>query len=505
MNFATARVEEQPIPGTGVRVDFNLTPEDAIQGVFVEIESASTTSTTAPTALGGVVQVDTLTFPTKAAIVDADYVIMTDTAGDEWAAAAQLYPAAIAQVDTLQFAPKASMADGEYVIITDQSGAEWAIAADLTGASAAPVGTRWTAIPGAQKAQVDLSLAGTDEEVGDAFLAAFNLLVNFNTVVTLADEATDGLVSATQVNAGACAEPESFLSDDSAAGSVTIAQTTDGKDVSAAPTGARWGAVPAGQKTQVDLSAAVSENDVATAFKNALDVLAGATLTLAVVGADMTVTQPARGAVVNPEPFNADDSGVGTITTAATTPGVDAAVDTTAETVTLLSDPGWLTGKPVTPTSTGALPAVLTGAVVYAIRVSAGVYQFASTLANALAGTALNFADQGAAGATMTFTASGSTIGYLFNSIEKETDATLTTSILSTDVYDLNLAAADSFMVAQLGFDFSVKTTNRIFIKPSVTFDGFTLPAQFLPHMTLRIDDPTIKITSAKVTRRGVV
>ena len=371
MNYATALVEEQPIPGVGVRVDFNLTPEDAIDGVFVEVTAAATTSSTAPTALGGVVQVDTPTFPAKAAAADGDYIILTDTNGDEWAAAV-----------------------------------------DLAG-------------------------------VGAAVL----------------------------------------------------------------PTGARWAAVPAGQKGQVDLSAAVTAADVAAAFELVLDGLAAATIVTDDSAADgtMTCTQPARGVVTNPEPFNADDTGVGSITTAATTPGVDPAVDTTAETVTLTSDPGWLTGKPVTPSSTGALPAVLTGDVVYAIRVSAGVYKFASSLANALAGTALNFADQGDAGATMTFTASGSTIGYIFNSLEKQTDAVLTSSILGNDVYDLNLAAQDSFMIAQLGFDFSVKTTNRIFIEPSATFDGFTLPAQFLPHMTIRIDDPTIKITSAKVTKRGVV
>jgi hypothetical protein len=369
MNFATARVEEQPIPGIGVRVDFNLTPEDAIEGVFVEVESAATASSTAPIALGGVVQVDTLTFPAFAAAVDGDYFIVTDTAGDEWA-----------------------------------------VAFDATGASAEPTGARWLAVPPAQRAQCDISAAVTAVDVAAA--------------VELIFDALGGVTVAT---------------DDSAA---------DGT---------------------------------------------------------MTFTQPDRGVVANPETFNADDTGAGTITTAATTPGVDPAVNVTAETVTLASDPGWLTGKPVTPTSTGALPAVLTGAVVYAIRVSAGVYQFASSLANALAGTELNFADRGDAGATMTFTASGSTVGYLFNSLEKETDATLTASILSTDVYDLNLAATDSFMIAQLGFDFSVKATNRIFIKPSLTFDGFTLPARFLPHMTLRIDDPTIKITSAKVTRRGVV
>ena len=506
-NIAVEDFKTDPIIGTGFRIDWNLTKEDVDDGVHVELEVGATVAGTAPTGVGGTTQVDTLTFPAVAAIADSDYVILTDTNGDEWAAAAQLYPAAVPQVDTLQFAAKAAMTDGEYVIIEDQAGLEWAIAADFTGASAAPTGARWLAVNAARRAQVDISLIATAEEVGDAFITAFNLLAGFNAAVTLSDEITDGFVGVTQIVGGTCLEPTTLLPDDLAMGSVVIAQVTDGADITVAPTGARWVAVPGAQKAQVDLSAATTAADVAAAFELALDALAAATIVTDDSAADgtMTCTQPARGPVTNPEPFDSGDTGTGTITTAPTTPGVASSVALAADTLTLAVDPGWLTGKSAVLTTSGAAPTgLVSGTTYYMIRTGAGVYQFASSLANALAGTDIDITALGAEASVLTLTAGAGVVGYLFNSMEKLTDAELSTAITTAEFYDVNAAAAAKYMVAQVGFNFSALKKARIFIKPGETFDGFTLPDEFLPHMTLRLDNESLKFVETKITRRGV-
>ena len=370
-NIAVEEFRTDPVPGTGFRIDWNLTKEDIDDGVHLEMGVSATTSTTAPTALGGVIQVDTLTFPALAGA----------TAGD-------------------------------YIVITDFNGLTWAVALDTTGLDPAPIGAAWAAVDAARKGQADISGDVTAAQVAATVETALNALVNFNTVITTDDSAADGT---------------------------------------------------------------------------------------------MTLTQGERYSVANPVPYNADDTGVGSITTAATTPGVDSAVDIAADTITFATDPGWLTGKPVVVSSTGTAPAGLTsGNTYYAIRSSAGVYQWASSLANALAGTEINLTDQGDAGVTITGSVGASTIGYLFNSMEKMSDSELASAILNNEFYDVNLATDTKYLIAQIGLDFSTFTKARIFIKPGETFDGFTLPDELLPHLTLRIDDEAIKFTDVNITRRGV-
>lgn len=503
--------EEALIPGTGHRIDFNLTDEDAVESVVVEIQAAELLAATAgSTALGGVVQVDNVVCPAFAALDDMDYFVLTDVAGLEWAAAAQKVPVAIAQDDDLQFAAVAGMTDGEYVIITDQSGTEWAIAADLTGASAAPTGARWGAVAPANKAQVDLSAAVTDEDVGDAFLAAFNLLVGFNAAVTLADELVDGLVSALQIVAGACALPETLLPDDSGVGSVVITQIVAGADASVEPTGAAWLAVPVAQRTFVDVSAAVTDEDVATAIDTALNLLAGfaAALTTDAVTTPGTiiVTQVARASVAVPVTYNFDDSAAGTFTTAVVAVGVDSNVDPIADTITVTPDPGWLTGRAVGYAATGALPDGLLGTTNgFVIRIAAGVYQIAATLADALAGTEVPLISQGAEGSTITITATAGINAYIFNSMKKLTDAELATAITTAQIFNVNNLQTISYSLGQVGLNFAVNFINQITLAPSLAVGPITLPAVLLPHFTIRVDAPTLRYSEIRITRRGIV
>jgi hypothetical protein len=184
-----------------------------------------------------------------------------------------------------------------------------------------------------------------------------------------------------------------------------------------APTGAAWLAVAAGRRVQVDISASTSAADVATAFKTALNGVTGFSgkITASDAAADghLSLTQAIRGVVTHPVPHNANDSGAGLITTAATTAGVDSKVDVSANTIAIASH-GYLDGLKLQASSTGTLPAGITTATNYfVIVVDSNTIKLATSLSNALAGTAIDLTDQGTSGATGTLTPTTTVTGTI--------------------------------------------------------------------------------------------
>lgn len=170
------------------------------------------------------------------------------------------------------------------------------------------------------------------------------------------------------------------------------------------PTGAVWVAIPAAQKVQVDLSGAVSAADVAEAFSDALTALADVPFTSVDTVAAVACTQTIRGVVDAPEVHNEDDSGAGSISVVVTDAGVNSEVNVDDNEISIPSH-GFPVGFAVRLTTTGTLPApflVLTD--YYVIVVDANTVQFAATLADALAGTALVLVDQGSDEAVNTVT-----------------------------------------------------------------------------------------------------
>jgi hypothetical protein len=84
--------------------------------------------------------------------------------------------------------------------------------------------------------------------------------------------------------------------------------------------------------------------------------------------------------------------------------GVDSEVDVDTDEVTVPAHP-YFTGLKIRLTTTGTLPAgLLTGTDYFIIVISADVMQFASSLANALAGTPVDITDEGSNGAVNTIT-----------------------------------------------------------------------------------------------------
>jgi hypothetical protein len=175
------------------------------------------------------------------------------------------------------------------------------------------------------------------------------------------------------------------------------------------PTGAAWVAIAAGNKVEVDISGATTAADVAALVETDIDGMTGFT---AVITSDdsaadgtMTLTQIVPGVTTLGNDYSKDGAaGTGTtIANASTTTGVATEVILAADTVTIPSH-GLTTGVKITElTTTGTLPAGLAlSTVYYAIVVDANTIQFASSQANAVAGTQIDITDYGASASVNT-------------------------------------------------------------------------------------------------------
>jgi hypothetical protein len=181
------------------------------------------------------------------------------------------------------------------------------------------------------------------------------------------------------------------------------------------PTGAIWTAIPAARKAYLNISAAGTAASVATAVKAGFNALTGFT---AVFTADdsaadghLANTATTPGVCAAPSVHNKGDTGAGSVTVVVTITGTATKVNPTANTVTITAH-GYATGVKITGiTTSGTLPAGLVLLTAYyAIVVDANTLKFATSLANALAGTAVDITDYGVGTATMTATALAGTI-----------------------------------------------------------------------------------------------
>lgn len=172
------------------------------------------------------------------------------------------------------------------------------------------------------------------------------------------------------------------------------------------PTGALWASIAAARKTQVDLSAATTAASVAAAFELAFDGLTDVPFATDDTAADGTMifTVTAYGTTTDATTKDENDAGAGTISVVTTDQGVASEVNVTANTITIPAH-GLTTGLLGRLTTTGTLPAgVTTGVDYFVIEVDDDTIKLASSLANALLGTAIDLTDQGTDEAVHTFT-----------------------------------------------------------------------------------------------------
>lgn len=127
-----------------------------------------------------------------------------------------------AEVQTLTFPAKAGATAGDYFVVTDTAGNTWAAALNVSGADPAPTGAIWTAVNAARKVNVDISACTDAASVAAAVEAAFDALTGVTAVITTDDTAANGTMTFTAVTAGPnMAAPQFKNADDSGAGSIT--------------------------------------------------------------------------------------------------------------------------------------------------------------------------------------------------------------------------------------------------------------------------------------------
>ncbi len=194
-----------------------------------------------------------------------------------------------------------------------------------------------------------------------------------------------------------------FVINDYLGGSWAIALDTLGT-AAATPTGAAWLAVAAANKTYLDISGATSGSDVSTAVNTALLALTGFTAVITAVTSTthQNCTAAWSGAVTAPTVYSrAGAAGTGSITKAVTVAGTSAAVSTANDTITIASH-GMVTGAKIALTTAGTLPTGVTATTYWMIKVDANTLKFASSLANAAAGTAVDLTTPGIGTHTLT-------------------------------------------------------------------------------------------------------
>jgi hypothetical protein len=165
----------------------------------------------------------------------------------------------------------------------------------------------------------------------------------------------------------------------------------------ATPTGAAWVAVAAANKAYVDISLATTGTEVEVIVATAINALTGFTDVITAVNSTthMNCTAAYAGVVTAPTVYSrAGAAGTGSITKSVTTAGTSAAVNTSTDRVTLAAH-GQVTGSKVALTTAGTLPTGVTATNYWLIVIDANTFQFASSLANAAAGTAIDLTTPG--------------------------------------------------------------------------------------------------------------
>lgn len=176
------------------------------------------------------------------------------------------------------------------------------------------------------------------------------------------------------------------------------------------PTGAAWVAVASGNKVYTDISSATTGTDVELLVATAINALTGftAVITTGNSTTHMNCTAINAGAVTAPTVYSkAGASGTGSITKSVTTPGTASTVNLTSDRVTITAHGQVLGSKGQLSTSSALPTGVTTSTDYFIIVIDANTVQFASSLALAVAGTALDLTNAGVG--TQTFTPTTST------------------------------------------------------------------------------------------------
>lgn len=208
------------------------------------------------------------------------------------------------------------------------------------------------------------------------------------------------------------------------------------------PTSAVWASIAAGKKVNVNISGATTGAQVAALVETAVDALSGFTalVVTTVSTADILFDHVYRAPVAAMASYKSDGTGAGSTVVAETILGLQTTVNLTANTVSIPSH-GFETGKLVALSiGGGSLPAGLSATNYYIIAASADTVKFATSLANAEAGSAEDITDYGTTTQTMTLTPAAAGSGIFKTEV--------TTGTIQTGIQTANPAIEIAFMNA---------------------------------------------------------
>lgn len=223
----------------------------------------------------------------------------------------------------------------------------------------------------------------------------------------------------TFVDKATCVDGDFAVITDTAGAKWAFAIDTSGS--APEPTSAIWSAIPAGNKVNVDISGATTDANVATAVRAGLAGLSGIGTTLTVAsssGATIPVTHVLRAVVATAQVYKEDGTATpASVSVAKTTTGIATAIDpgASAECLTIPSH-GFATGKSIALSiASGSLPTGWSATTYYIIALDANRIAFATSLANAEAGTKVAISDYGTATQVITVTPSayGSGVAHI--------------------------------------------------------------------------------------------
>lgn len=276
----------------------------------------------------------------------------------------------------------------------------------------------------------------------------FSLQAIYSNATTGAKTFTSGLQEVDRITFAAKASTTNgdyFVVNDYLGASWAVALDTLGTGA-ATPTGAAWVAIPTANKVYTDISSATTGTDVELLVATAINALTGftAVITTGNSTTHLDCTAVFAGVVVTPAVYSrAGAAGTGSVTFSITTAGTASKVNPVANTVTITSH-GQKVGSKGQMTTSSALPTGLSTSTDYfIIVVDANTIKFATSLVNAVAGTAIALTSSGVG--TQTFTPTTSTGNVLklqasndgtnFDDISGDTVTIATTS--GSKVWDL--------------------------------------------------------------------
>lgn len=346
-------------------------------------------------------EVQTVTFDTKANTASGDWIQVFAQDGTDFAFFADK---TAVEVATATFETLALSDAGDTLVVYDGNGLAWGMSIDKTGTDAEPTGIDWAGIPDARKVHVDISAATTAAQVAAAVELAVDALSGFSSVITTDDSAANGTMIFTQVIQGNVTNPKVKNANGSGAGGLLVSVGTPGTD--ATPTAEEFLAVPSARRARVNLNAATTAAQVAAAFEAVMDAVSGFTDLIATddsaADGTMLLTQEESGPTTDPVVGDIDEAAAGSIVAVETTPGFNSDLDLDTDTIYLAAH-AFKLGQVVRATTSGTLP---TGIAVttdyYVIVVDADHIQLATSLANAIAGTEIDFTALGDGTQTLT-------------------------------------------------------------------------------------------------------